>query len=347
MKNNKIKNRLIFFSIFFAVITLMFISHIRSNYIMELKGCDDGIINLNTSENHLIAVTVSKQLYLWDWDNLNQPPQKSSVNAADLLYIGNKKLLWIPSGKPDTAVISNLKGNEVIKTLLLGDNYRQMKISESGKFVVFLSLDNTDYSSQVQLKMLDVNSYELIPASISLNNDRIRINNAAISNDGRFLGLVGSKNNAGWVCLIDIQNEKILWQKQVDWSNLLTAVIFSPGENKIYCSGNGIQVSCFDYSGQTIKSWKRSDYEIPPNKTKSMSALAISQNGKLLAAASNPTSEVWMWNTTIDNFKPLVIDVDNTYVTSLAFSPGTDKLTTTSFKVIDKTHIWKLKGISK
>jgi WD40 repeat protein len=345
--NKKMENWLFFVAVFAVPIFLMLISHIRSNYMQELKSYKDGIVKLYTVGNHLAAISGTKEIYLWDWNNLDQLPQKSTVNAEKILCLDEKRIIWIPTGGSQKVVISSFAGDKIYETLSLDydEQCEHMNISGNGKFVVFLVSNKTvaDDSEQLQLRVLTVDSYNFSQISgVNIDGTEIKIYDAVISDDGRLIGLVGSEKNAGWICLVDTQAEKILWQKQVDWSNLLAEAAFSSEGNKIYCAGNGIQVSCYNNNGQIIGGWKRDDYKIPANKTKSMSTLAISRNGKLLAAASNPSASVWMWNTTVKNFKPFVIKADNTYVTSIAFSPKTDMLVTASFKVIDKTHVWKL-----
>lgn len=56
---------------------------------------------------------------------------------------------------------------------------------------------------------------------------------------------------------------------------------------------------------------------------------------------SEPPSIAWLWKLNA-NSKAKILGTGNLFITDLAFSPDSIFLVTTSFRVVDKTRVWKI-----
>jgi WD40 repeat protein len=316
---------LLFIGFFVVIVVLMFISRFRFNDKYELNGPAEGIIKLYTVGNYLAAISPTGEFCLWDWDKLDQPPKKGSVKAEKLLCLNNERIIWIPSDDSSTVVVSNLTSDKTYKKLSLGydKQCKYMEISGNGRFIVFALTDkaNADHPKKMQLEVLDVNSYELSNVSeIDLNNAAIRVNNVTISDDGAHVAVAGQKEETGWIAFINIKKEETIWQKNINETIELTEIIFSSKGDVIYTAGVGRNIYVFKVGDGDLVNQFQVDENIVAQKRQNISTIAVTDNGHLLGASTEPSGTVYIWN--LVTGKRVYTDNPGMTITSgLAFSP--------------------------
>jgi len=218
-----------------------------------------------------------------------------------------------------------LAGDKTYETLSFSydEQCRHMKISSNGKFVVFVVSNRTgaDDLEQLQLKVLTVDSYDLFHISgVNIDGAEIKIYDAAISNDGRLVGLVGSEKNIGWIAVIDVEGKEIIWQQDINETEELTKIIFSPVNDTVYAAGIGRIIYSFKVDDENLVSRFQMDEDIVAQKRQYLSAMAVSNNGYFLGASTEPVGTIYIWNLVTD--KRVYTGNSRMIITSgLAFSP--------------------------
>ncbi|MBN2456871.1 MAG: WD40 repeat domain-containing protein [Sedimentisphaerales bacterium] len=338
------------------IVILMFVSRLRSNFEYELTGPPSGVAKLYTIGDHLVAISKTNEFYLWDWNNLEAKPQKGSIRAKKLLCLDDKRILQIPSGSPGTAIVSNLAGDEVYKSLSLGYNKQcsYMEISGNGRFVVFAmtaraAAANSGALHQLELQLLDTDSYELsYVTKIDLDDATIEVGNVAVSNDGRFIALVGHKNDAGWVALADVSQKQLLWQRVIEQPVELAEIVFSPNGKVVYTGGKGRDVYALETTdGNILRKLEMDKHELP-NKKQHVCCIDVTANGSIVAAGTSPANLVYIWDAKTGNRISIISNVcpkvlaGPTILNGLAFSPNSAFFATSDMMASKKIRVWRI-----
>lgn len=288
---------LLFLLAFVVTLIVMFVANYRSTLVQELVGPRGGVDSLSTFGSQLIAISQNNDVYAWNWNNLSDWPQVGSVNAQKAAAMDSEHLVWV-STAGDELVLSNLKGDKEVKRLSLGYGKRCkfLKESPNGKYSV-IALEADDYPvKSLQLAKIDCDFDSILPIEIKFLEKGLKLNDICISNDGTLVAAVGGKNE-GWISVSEAKSNSVPWKHHLVDTNGLNNVVFSPDSKTLYASEQGRFVYAFDVTAKkVVKKFEISRYKTPANNPQTISCITVSCDGSLLAAASAPRSQVWIWN---------------------------------------------------
>ena len=341
----------LFFLAFAAIAILMFIANYRSVLVHELPSPKGGAEKLSTYGEQLIAISLNNEIYSWVWDNLSERPQISTVKAQKAIAMSSDRLLLIPSAENDLLILSNLKGDKELGRLSLGGDKKCkfLQTSLNGKFAVaalapapvFRQEDaGGDSDKQIQLVIIDPNLTSVRPVATKTIEQGLQLNDIGISNDGNLIAAVGG-GDKGWLFVAGANDKQLLWEHYVEDCKELNKVVFSPDGKVVYASESGRRVYIFDITAEKlVKRLEMDKYKTPPNNPQTISCIAVSPDGRLLAAASSPASKVWIWDVKSGE-KIAIIGTGQFSTCCIAFSPDSSFLAGANLGY-DPVKIWRI-----
>jgi WD40 repeat protein len=325
----------LFFLAFAAIAILMFIARYRSVLLHELSA-PGGTEKLSTCGEQLIAISVNNEIYSWLWKDLSEQPQISSVGAKKIVAMSSDRLLLVPPVANNLLILSNLKGDRELGALSLGENKKckLLQASPNGKFAVaalvpapvFQQEDaGGDSDKQVQLVIIDPNLTSVRPVETKTIEQGLQLIDIGISNDGNLIAAVGG-GDKGWLFVAGANDKQLLWEHYVEDCKELNKVVFSLDGKMVYASESGRRVYIFDITAKKlVKRLEMDKYKTPPNNPQTISCIAVSPDGSLLAAASSPASKVWIWDIKTGE-KIITIETGEFSICSIVFSPDSSLL---------------------
>lgn len=311
---------------FVVIALIMFIANYRRILKQELQSPRGGVEKLSTYQGQLIAISPNREIYVWDWRDLSARPQVSFINAQKAVAMNSGRLLWVPSGTDKELVISNIEGAKELKRLFLGPDSGclGLQASSNGRYAV-AALMVGGSAKRIQLDIIDPELGFIRPVETKTLEDGLKLNDIAISNDGSFVAAVGGSNN-GWLLVVGGDNKRGQWEHYIADCNELNEVCFSPDGKAIYASESGRRVYIFDVANRgLVKQLQMKRYKTPANYPQSISCIAVSPDGRLLAAASLPKSKLWVWDAESGE-KIAAIETGFFSTSSISFSPDSSLL---------------------
>ena len=341
--NKKKKNPIVLLLLVFAVIVVvMFVANYRSMLVQSLSGPKAGVKKLSTCGNQLTAISPNNDIHTWDWNDLSGWPKVGSVNAQKVAAMSSDRLVWVPSGKNNILVVSNLKGDKELRRLSLGmvRRCKWLEVSPNGKYAATALVVDGGSNNDIRLAVTNSDLTSVSQVVTKTMRNKLTLNDIGVSNDGAFVVAAGGKE-AGWVLVADVQSRQILWEQTVEDTNELNNVIFSPDGQMIYASEPGRYVYAFERAtGKLVKKFEIDKYKTPPNRPQTISYIMVSPNGRLLAAATAPAENVWIWDAE-SGAKVTVITGEQYTISSVAFSPDSSLLAA-GILVSSRINIWKI-----
>lgn len=341
--NKKRKNPIVLLLLIFAVIVMvMFVANYRSMLVQSLSGPKAGVKKLSTCGNQLTAISPNNDIYTWDWNDLSGWPKVGFVNAQKVTAMSSDRLVWVPSGKNNILVVSNLKGDKELRQLSLGTVRRckWLEASPNGKYAVTALVVDGGLNQDIRLAVTNSDLTSVSQVATKTIKNKLTLSDIGVSNDGAFVAAVGGKQ-AGWVLVANAQSRQILWEQTVEDTDELNNVIFSPDGQMVYASEPGRYVYVFESAaGKLVKRLAMDKYKTPANNPQTISCIAISPDGRLLAAATEPASNVWIWDAK-SGAKVTVITGEQYTVSGVSFSPDSSLLAT-AILVRSTINIWKI-----
>lgn len=329
---------------FVVVLFVMFVANYRSKLTQELAGPTGGVKRLSAFGNQLIAISQDNDVYVWNWNDLSDRPQAGSVDAEAAIAMSADRLVWVPSISNDALVVSNLKGDKELKRLPLGfaKKCKFLKASANGKYAV-VALEAVDYANnRLQLAKIDSDFNTILPIETKLLEKGLKLNDICISNDGTLVAAAGGKEG-GWLLVCGGKNNPTLWEHHFADTNELNNVVFSPDGKTIYAADAGRFVYAFDVAAKkAVGKFEIPGYETPANNPQTISCIAVSCDGRLLAAASAPHSQVWVWDVK-SGVKVFVAGTSQFSTSGVAFSPDVSLLAAADLTT-GPIKIWRLPG---
>jgi WD40 repeat protein len=343
MDNKKKNPMFLFLFAFVAIVIVMFVANYRSMLEHELVGPKAGVAQMSTCGEQLVVISRDNETYVWDWDNLSKRAKIGTIKAQKMAPMSSDRLLWIPSAEGNVLVISNLKGDKELRRLSLGaiERCKWLKVSPNAEYAVAALEIDDGPDKRVQLAVIDPDS-----ASISrivtktFSKDEYKLYDVGISNDGSLVVAVGGKN-AGRIFVGDTKDGQMLWERTVSSSSALNKVILSPDGKVIYASEPGRRVYAFESSsGKVIRQFEMDKYSTPSNNPQTISRIVTSADGQLLAASSEPSSRISVWDANTGE-KFMVIGGFRNTITGIAFSPDS-KLVARSYIVRSQIDVFEV-----
>jgi len=279
----------------------MFIANIRSSFKIGLNIPPEGVTRLYTVGNSLVAILPNNQLYIWNWQNLKDKPIRISSPSNNALWISERKLVYMPVYNANTIALFDSVEKKEIKSfsLDLKWTFSQFDIDRNGRFIVAAftekspELSDNDKYKNIRIVILSKDFNDLATV-VELN--KAVLNSLAVSDDGRFIAVVGRENDIGWMAVINVKDGQIVWQKSINEVAELTEIIFSSQGDVIYTAGVGRNIYVFKVSDGDLVSQFQVDKSTIAQKRQYIPTIAVSKNGHLLGASTEPAGTIYIWN---------------------------------------------------
>lgn len=339
--NKKKSPAALFLLVFAAIAILMFIANYRSVLVHELPNPKGGAEKVSTLGERLIAISPDNEIYSWAWNNLSERPQVNIIKAQKVVAVGSDRLLRILPGSDNLLVTSNLKGDkELWQSSLGGDKEcKLLQACPNGRFAV-AALAISGFGKRIQLVVIDSDLNSIQPVETKTMEEGLELDDIGVSNDGSLIAAVGG-GDKGWLFVASAKDKQLLWEMAVEDCNEFSKVVFSPDGRMVYASDSGRRVYIFDITAKKlVKRLEMDKYKTPPNNPQTISSIAVSPDGCLLAAASSPNSKVWIWDAKTGE-KIVTIGTGQFSTCSMAFSPDSSFLAGT-VSGYDPIEVWRI-----
>ena len=216
--------------------------------------------------------------------------------------------------------------------------------SANGKFIGLLMEDGVDAAGhrsgndRARIGVIDVSKRELQWVADLNGHGSATVRRVVISNDGRYVAIIGWNNGTA---MIDAVAGKVLWSKRPAGEISSGYGAISPDGRTLYTVGSEGCVYEIDVTnGSAIKKrWAsksgRSEY------AHRASSLAVSNDGKWLAAGTGPEGEVYVWNLASDR-PAYIFHHGGGSIMIVAFSPDGQNVASVGGGYL---KAWSMKGM--
>jgi len=323
---------------------LMVLSNLRSNLSRRLQGPIEGTDSIFTADDKLVAVSKNNHIYVWQWNDLSIWPVVARPNAQTAVPIAEDKIIYNASAGIGKLIITNLKADKELASLSLpyGAECKKIKTSSNGKFgVASMLFKEGTQKGWFKLGLFDS---ELKGISFVFQKDMkaedFLVYDFDIIDDGNFFAGAGEKGQA-WIFVTDVKNKNVLWEKVFPEYGRFTSVKFSSDGKMLFVAEKVRYIIALDSAtGQTIKVFEMPLYKGRAHQKQNISCIAVSPDGRVLAADSEPAGSIWFWD--INTGKEIAsFHVSDLTIPSIAFSPDS-KYLATGCMVSPEIKIWKV-----
>jgi WD40 repeat protein len=342
--SKKHRNVVIAVIILAGLLSIMIFSNSKSTLVRQLQGPVEGTDRIFSFEGDLSVFSKENHIYTWQWNDLSKWPIATKPNARIIIPAAGDKIIYVPSAGYSGLVLFKLKEQKEIAKLDIpyGAECGKIRLSPNGKFGVASVL----FKEGVQKGWfkLAVFDSELKGLSFAFQKDtdseKFLVYDFSVTNDGNLLAGAGEKDRA-WVFVTDVKSENILWEKVFSEYGQFTLAVFSPDGKILFVAEKVRYIIALDSTtGQTIKVFEMPLYNTPAHQKQNICCIAVSPDGRTLAADTEPASTVWFWD--IKTGKKIAsYHVSNLTVSSIAFSPDS-KYLATGCMVSPEIKIWKV-----
>ncbi len=288
----KRKKTIIIVLVIICFAVLFLVSKSRSNLVRQLQGPIEGCDSIFADGNNLSIVSKNNHIYTWQWDNFKKWPIVAKPNAEAVLPIAGDKIVYVTKSE---LILTDMKAEKELANLSLpyGTECTKIAASSNGKFGI------AQLAEKDKLKLMSFNSdFKELPVVFekNANEEKFTLFDFAINNDGSLIAGVGKKDK-GWIFVKDIKNDKIFWEKTFDEYGQFTIVKFSPDGKTIYAAEKIRFILVFDLAnGDVLRTYEMPEYPTPAHQKQNISTIAISPDGKIFAADTEPACTIWYWD---------------------------------------------------
>ena len=289
---------------------------------------------LHTCGEYLAAVSRKSDVYVWEWDNLQNPPRtckgdggRSAFMSPNLILTRDSSLVE-PHDPSHPVLLKNMdSGAELCRWAFGPDLYcYEMRTSQNGRFVAFRAEANA--WPNVHLGLLDPTSEEpRWVAEFEQKRGTLGASHVAPSEDGRYIAVVGIHDGA-WIAVADVEAKKVLWNKRQKGAGGFNDVAFSPDSQTVYAGGTCGGLFAYDVAnGEVTGRWmmgQGKDEEYGYRIT----CVAASLDGQLVAAGTGSEGDVYLWKVKMGE-QVAVFHTRQATVMGMAFSPDSARLAVT------------------
>jgi WD40 repeat protein len=288
----KNRNISVGFGVILAFLFLTFFANFKSGLYRKLLGPIEGTDGILTFGSNLSVVSKNNNIYTWQWDNLKKWPTVAKPKAEVIIPINNDRLVYAANSK---LILTDLKAEKELASLTLpyDTDPKKLVISSNGQFGL-ISLAQKD-----KIKIALFNSeFKDLPVVFekSTGEEKITLFDYAVNNEGTLIAGAGKKDKA-WIFVKDVKNDKILWEKTFEEYGQFTIVKFSLDGKTIYAAEKVRFIVCLDANaGNILRTYEIPEYQTSAHQKQNIGSLAISPDGKILAANTEPACTIWYWD---------------------------------------------------
>ncbi|OQY05652.1 MAG: hypothetical protein B6I25_05350 [Planctomycetales bacterium 4572_13] len=330
------KQKIILFPAVIVTVFLlaMFISRSKTHLLHSLRGPAAGARGVFTAADKLVVLSGANEVYTWDWNDLNKWPTVARPNAKMLCPMAAGKILYVPNDRPDTIVVTDLKGEKQIKKIPLpfGTECQMLAPSADCSFVAVLLVKNNENKLALIGPELELTEILSVPA------ETIKIFKTGVSNDGKLIAVAGEKSG-GLAIVVNTDTKEVVFRKHLEDISRFDNVIFSPDGEIAYFGERVRFIYAFKIvTGDLLRIFEIPKYPPVPQKKQVISAIDISPDGSRLAASTEPVQRLYIWDAATGQ-KTTQFGLPGPVVGDIAFSPDSDKIAT-SVLVRSTVSVW-------
>ncbi|MFA5293113.1 MAG: WD40 repeat domain-containing protein [Phycisphaerae bacterium] len=343
--NRKHRKVVVVVIILAGLLSLIIFSNFKSNLVRQLQGPIEGTDSVITVGDKLSVISKENHVFTWQWKDLSIWPVVAKPASNVVTTIADDRMIYATAGI-GKLVITDLKADKELLSLSLpyGAECKKIKTSSNGKFgAVSMLVDGKDW---LKLAVFDSNLMDLFFVfQNDAKEENFSLDDFDITNNGNLITGVGRKEKA-WAFVKDVKSEKILWEKTFDEYGRFTCAEFSPDGKTIYIAEKVRFIIALDaITGNILRTYEIPQYNTPTHQKQNISSIAISPDGKILAADTEPARIVWFWGWAADKEIGKIYASDLT-VSGIAFSPDS-KYLATGCLVAPEIKIWKVPQLNK
>ena len=302
-QGNKKKSPIVWFGLgLVMVVVLTVIANKKSGLTRELSfPLNNGVAGLFTYSHFVAAVSLDNQIYVWNWSDLKSKPGVSAIKADQAVLVAPNTVLSAKRAHTEAIFVSELGDDKNYKSIAMnGAGSHTWLGSNRDKSTVVAVTERGDDSNseQVVYELRRVNWQNLRSEQITqiTANKTSRLFNVAVSDDGKYVLLTGQKAKTGWMVLVDIISNVVMWDKQAADFERFGIAVFAPDGKFIYARTSDSTLYKIDTSSAgIIDRW-------PSNKTNdsvlgntSVQDVGVSPDGRTVASIVSST--LYMWDT--------------------------------------------------
>lgn len=307
----------------------------RSKRFLEEIPLPDGTEWLHTCGEKLAAVSHESTLYVWAWNDLQEPPIEGEGEDSSTAFLSPDFIVaeWNTLRKPydpsHPVLLKDLHSGKELRRWTLGGEWYcyGLRTSRNGRYVALHARSNSP-PRQVRLGLLQPQNGDLQwAASIRQRRGTLMVSHAAPSEDGRYVAAAGIHDGA-WIAVADVQARKALWDRTQDGAVKFYDVAFSPDSKTVYAGGTSGGLFAYDVqTGKLTGRW-RMGQGLDTEYGYRITRVAASLDGRLVAAGTGPDGHVYLWSVETGE-QVAVLQTRQATVMGLAFSPDSARLAVT------------------
>ncbi|MGA2915490.1 MAG: WD40 repeat domain-containing protein [Sedimentisphaerales bacterium] len=343
--NKMSRNIIVTVIIIIVLVLVMVYSNSKNLLVRQLQGPTEGADSILTVDDRLSAVSKNNHIFTWQWNDLSIWPVVAKPDAQLVILVADDKIIYIPSVGYRGLVLSNLKELKQSANLDVpyGAECEKIKSSADGKFgAASILFKEGTQKNWLKLAIFDSNLKNMsFVFQRDTSAENFQISDFDVSNDGSLLAGAGKKEKA-WIFITDTKNGNILWEKTFEEYNQFTLTRFSSDGKKLFVAEKARNILTFDApTGQLLNKFVMDEYQTVAHLKQSISCMAVSPDGKVLAANTEPAGTVWLWDVASGRKIGRLPVGGGLIISGIAFSPDSRYLAT-SCMVSPEIKIWKV-----
>lgn len=332
-----------------AIAVIMMVANRRSLLERELRfPFNNGIARLSTYGNRLVAVCHGQKIYVWDWGNPSGKPQLGSAPYSQAAVVKSDLVVSVELNDPEAIILSGLTDDKKRKEIPVDSGVDRCYLGvnrDSSTVVILLTEDRDKSQGGVRHRLLLVDwDTGLTHSVIEITTEEVtsKLIHPVVSDHGLFVILLGEKDGVGWMVLVSTEDRQVVWEKQMPEFRKFCHAAFSPDNKVIYARGSDSTLYKIDTaSGKILERLLPSKSNKSTFGHSSVQAVAVSPDGKLVAAIIFQTVFVWECETRRQVFK---LEPQHKIESGLVFSPDSRFLATSDARQGGTIKIWRIPG---
>ncbi|MEJ5259733.1 MAG: WD40 repeat domain-containing protein [Anaerohalosphaeraceae bacterium] len=316
-----------------AVIVLVQVLVLVLNYRRQeqiiLKIPDNqGIEELWTRDNHLIASEMGRGFHLFDWSNLQAARRDLPAAFYPSLLLPDERILSVKEKRG--LVLENSPGRS-LWIPLSGQPAEVLLVSDAACSTIILACQYlSDQRSEYRFQRVDLQQEILLNLAELQGGRDFLIRRLCVSDTQDKLILAGTKDKKAYLALIEIPGGRVVWEKIYPEEMEFYSVCFLDNPPLIFAGSRDGAVSRIDAAdGRLLETLPLVPLQAGQTKLRTIQRVVLSPDRKTLAASCDPSFyliDVQTWQLRRKT------GVSHKIISGMAFSPDGRYLATSDIR---------------